>query len=109
MAYIDNAAISANLFNDETVPSANTVSTTRCAALIARTTNRINGWLQVTSDVDDTYGDIAEVALDLFLMGLKGERMVLDKEHKKTLNKYQAKVPFSRLPSDDYNTNSSLR
>lgn len=100
--YIDNATISAMIFNGETVPDANTIAETPNLKIKTMVDRYINALLRITSNTTDTYGDLSIAALELYRQALDGVEMNLSDDMKTRLIRRYRNPPIAWHNPTDY-------
>ena len=105
--YIDDDYISERFFEGETVPGDKTISSGRNTSLKRRATQKINGLLETTTNVTDTYSDLEEIAGNLYEMGLEGEKMMLSPDDEALIVDRYGNVPFAINDPTQYELNEN--
>jgi len=75
--YADDVDI-AELFDGETVPGPNTISSARNTRIKVRANNKVNGVVKSAVQMVDTYGDLKEIFLKCYKQALDGEAMSIE-------------------------------
>ena len=110
--YASDEEIGGAHFEGETVPSTDTIPTARNTSLKMRANNKINGTVKSSSQMSDPYGDLKEIFLKLYKLGLDGESMILDEADENLLvDRYgglsAGGVPVIIHDFDDWNVNEN--
>jgi len=91
MPYTSTELVSATFFNGESIPTDNLIPTARFNAInnrVDRFINRRLGILKTDSLASDPYGDLEEIGIKLWGLGLMGVRLFVTFDDSLALKRY---------------------